>query len=305
MEVRMFKGVTLALLTFAGIANADNKIKQRVVNKIQAYASCSTIQKQLEEAIKQRGEKDLNLLEGLNTECREAVDAGNELIKHLGDDYYFFGLGAFIGIDASAPHIYGRMSVGGRFGFGASMVFSANDGKDGISPRQPQFAPMFVFAGNGQYSAVSPRLFEPLRGFLVFVGSSRTKSYADYNGLYVGGGAETPNFAQSEQRNNSTLSATILHNFTSGSTVGVFAKSYNGGQGASGGHIQVLSVNNVIANGRGATITDIYTVAANQTSDLYQDTMAPVVNLFAETTVEAYDATIGRATRYVKSLFNK
>jgi len=306
MEVRILKGAVLALATLAITANAD--VNRRVESKLQGFALCATIYAQLKDAIAKNNTEKLDQLRAANDVCREAVRATDDLLAQSGTEFYPFGLGMFIGSDINYPHVKGRTSVGGRLAAGATGMirinFEPGKGLDGVSFLQPEFAPLAVFAINGQNSTNAPRIIEPLVGVIVYLGTSnQARSYDSFNGLYVGAGLETPNFFQSEQRNTSTVSATPLYNPAKGTTAIVFAKSYNGGLGASGAHIQVMSVNNVTQDGHGAKLTDIYNVASEQTKDLYVETAEPAINFVSNTTVEIYNATIGKAVNAIRSLF--
>ncbi len=276
MRELMLKRATLALLTFATVATAHAEAVKGL-SKIEVLSVCNTLADQIKEAAKVKTAggtvTDLSILSKKAEVCREAADQASTIVRALGESYYVGGVALFIGTDINSPIIAKGVSVGARLGYGASALWTYNAESKSLN-LLPEFSPLVNIAGGGQYSVTkeSARVIEPQLGVIIFAGNDRTKSINDFNGLYIGAGAETPNFFSSELRNVTTFSGSLFRNMNSGNFALSFIKSWNAGKGAQGVHAQVLSVHNITKNGKGASVGDIGTIIGEQASDLYNKT---------------------------------
>lgn len=277
MREMMLKRATLALLAFATVATAYAKEDVKGLSKIETLSVCNTLADQIKDAVKASRSgtniTDLSILSESAKVCREAADNAATVVRALGESYYVGGVAVFIGTDINTPIVAKGVSVGARLGYGASALWTYNAERKSLN-LLPEFSPLVNIAGGGQYSVTreSARVVEPQIGVIIFAGNNNTKSINDFNGLYIGAGAETPNFFSSELRNVTTFSGSLFQNMNSGNFAITFIKSYNAGKGAQGVNAQILSVHNITKNGKGASIGDIGTIVGEQASDLYNTT---------------------------------
>lgn len=266
----MLKRTTLALIAFA-VVGAHAQTKSAAMGEIELKAACETIRTTVTEAmndIKDEATKKAALesatkkLNACALELRQAYKA----VRKLGSEYVILGVGYTYGGDLNLPKVR-KVGPGVRFSTGVSVF--GNVDKDTMMPGVSA-TPTISLNAFGESAAYKKNAVEPQSGFIYYVGILGNKEINDFNGLYVGGGAEWVKPGQSELNNKEYKVFNAYINPVNGSIIITYITSENGGKGEVGknGQVHAMYITNYSLAGSGATPMDVLRMISSQTLDL-------------------------------------
>lgn len=264
MEVRILKGATLALLTLATIANAQDKAQVKGINEVERISLCQSVHSLTEKAQKDNTDDAFRKAEQAAADCRKEAKDITSVLRAFGNEFIPVGYGRILqGADLNIFEVK-KTGTGVRAAGGAS-AFLALDGRSAIDLR---LTPTVIVGGFLDRAPYQKNFFEPQEGSIYYIAPVTkvlsTRTIEDFNGFYFGLGTEWMAPDQSVQNNKAFKVITVYVNPITFGIIVTYMTSLNGGKGEVGKNIQGygMYINNFSASGSGyAVATPVYDTA--------------------------------------------